>query len=49
MRVHIGDNKLVVKTGQKIFHFDLPKDVDKSLIYEIDFIIKYNDLLTEHK
>ena len=47
--MHIGDNKLVVKTGQKTFHFDLPKDVDKSLIYEIDFIIKYNDLLTEHK
>ena len=49
MGVHIGDNKLVVKTGQKIFYFDLPKDVDKNLIYEIDFIIKHDELLTEHK
>ena len=27
VRVHIGDNKLVVTTGRKTFHFDLHRDV----------------------
>ena len=31
MEVHIGENKLVVTTGHKTFHFNLPKDVDKKL------------------
>ena len=46
--MHTGDNKLVVATGYKTFHFDLPKDVDKKLKYKIDFIVKHNELLTEH-
>ena len=31
------------------FDFDLPKDVDKNLKHEIEFIIKYNESLAEHK
>ena len=38
--VHLEDNKLVIATGHKVFYFDLPKDVDKNLKYEIDYIIK---------
>ena len=40
MGVHIRDNKLVIITEQKTFHFDLPKDVDIDLKHEISFIIK---------
>ena len=36
-RVHIGDNKIMITIGPKTFYFDLPKDVDKNLKYEIDF------------
>ena len=48
MGAHIGDSKLVITTEPKTIHFDLPKDVDKNLKYEIDFIIKHNELLAEH-
>ena len=37
--MHIGDNKLVVTTGHKTFHFDLPKVVENYLTYVIDSII----------
>ena len=37
--MHIGDNKLVVTTGHKTFHFDLPKVVANYLTYVIDSII----------
>ena len=41
------EKKLVVTTGRKAFHFDLPKDLDKDLKHEIDSIIKSNKLLAE--
>ena len=34
MRVHIGDNLLVAIRRQKTFHFNLPKNVGKSLKYQ---------------
>ena len=46
--VHIGDNKLVVTTGRKTFHFDLHKDVVKNLKHEIDSVIKHDELLAKH-
>ena len=50
MGVHIDDSKLV-KAETKAFHlhFNLPKDVDKNLKHETDFIIKHNESLVEHK
>ena len=39
MGVHIEDNKLVVITEPKSFHFDLSKDVDINVRHEIYFII----------
>ena len=48
MGVHIGDNKLVITTTLTTFHFYLAKD-DINLKHEICFIMKYNELLAEHK
>ena len=48
MRVLTGGNRLIVTTGHNIFSFDLSTDVDKNLKYEIDSIIKYNELLADH-
>ena len=48
MGVHNENNKVVIATKQKPFHFDLPKDVDKNCKYEIHFIIKHNKLSAEH-
>ena len=48
MEVHIGDKKVVITIVPKIFYFDLLKDADKNLKYEIYFITKHNDFLTEH-
>ena len=50
MGVHIKNSKLV-KTENKPshLHFDLPKDVDKNLKHEINFIIKHNQYLVQHK
>ena len=45
--VHTGDNKLVITTGHKSFHFNLPKDVDYNLKYKTDFIIQHYELLLE--
>ena len=48
MGVKIEDNMLVIITEPKTIHFDLPKDVNKSLKYEVDSIIKHNTFLAEH-
>ena len=45
MGVHIGDNKLVLATGYKTFHFDLPKHFGSDLKYKTDYIIKHYKLL----
>ena len=42
MGVYLRDNKLVITTEPKTFHFNLPKDVDTNLKHEIDSVIKYN-------
>ena len=49
MGIHISDNKLVIITEPKTIHFNLPKVISNKLKYEIDFIIRDNELLTEHK
>ena len=49
MRVHIRDNKIVITIELKTFEFDLPKAAEKNLNYKIDFIIKHNEFLAEHK
>ena len=48
MGVHIRDKKQEVTIGPKTFHFDLTKDVDKTLKCEIDLIIRHNEFLVEH-
>ena len=47
----IDDNKLVEITDSKNFHFyfDLPKDIDRNLKHEIDYIIKQNGFLAEQR
>ena len=49
MGVVIGDNKLVIITESKTICFDLSKYVGKNLKDEIDFTIKHNEILTQHK
>ena len=44
----MGDNKLVITTGHKTSHSDLPKDSGINLKHEICSIIKHNKLLAEH-
>ena len=46
--LHTGDNKFVITQGTKTFHFDLLKDVEKSLKYKFVSIIKHNKILVEH-
>ena len=48
MTVHIEDNKLVLTTESKTFHFDLPKDVSINLNHEICSIMKDLEHLVEH-
>ena len=48
MGVYIKYNMLVTVTEPKTFSFDLPKQFDKNLKHEIDFIIKYNEILSNH-
>ena len=43
--MHIESNKLAIKTDTKTFHFDLPKNVDSSLMLEINFIIEHGEML----
>ena len=45
--MHIEDNKPVIRIKPKTIRFDLSKDVDNNLKYEIDFIIKHNKSLAE--
>ena len=45
MWVHIEYKKLIIITGSKTIY--LSKDVDNSLKYEIDFIIKHNKRLVD--
>ena len=42
---------MIVRKDPKIFYFyfDWPKDVDKNLKHEIEFIIKSNESLAEKK
>ena len=49
MEVHIGDNKTVITTEPKTFHFDLPEDAGKNLKHEIDSVIRHNELLAEQR
>ena len=44
----MGDNKLMVITELKTFHFDLPSDAGINLKHEIYSIIKHNELLAVH-
>ena len=44
----MGDNKLVIKTEPKTIYFDLSKNADNNLKYQIDFAMKYNGLSAEH-
>ena len=44
MRSIIKENKLLWITDLKTFCFDLPKEISQ-LKREIDFIIKYNEIL----
>ena len=48
MAMIINDNKLALITEQKTFHFDLPKRVENSVNFGIDFIIKHNEVFAEH-
>ena len=48
MGLHIEDNKLVTISKPKTYHFDLPKNIDNNLQYEIDSVIKHNEFLPEH-
>ena len=49
MDVIIEDNKPVIITELNTIRFDLPKDVNKNLKHEIDFIIKHNEFLAKHR
>ena len=44
------ENKIVIKDAETFnFDFDWPKDVDKNLKHEIEFIKKSNKSLAENK
>ena len=49
MRKYINDNNLVIITETKAIRFDLTEETDNSLKHEIDFIIKHNRVLAEHR
>ena len=43
-------NMIVIREPKTFyFDFDLPKDVDKNLKHEIEFILKSNESLVENK
>ena len=49
IEVHIGDNKHVIITEPKNFHFGLTKDIGENLKHENGPIIKqHNDIFGEH-
>ena len=43
--MHIEGNKLAIITDVKTFHVNLPKNVDSSLMFEINFIIEHGEML----
>ena len=46
----IEENMIVIRDPKTFyFNFDFPKDVNKNLIYEIEFIVKSNESLAENK
>ena len=48
MEVCFDDNKFVTIEPQTFhFHFDLPKDVDKNLKLENDFVIRHSECLVK--
>ena len=49
MEEYIDDNKLVLFTEPKTICFNLTKKVDNSLNYEIDSIIKHNEIFAEYR
>ena len=46
--VYIHNNKLVVITEPKTIYFDLSEKADNRPKYEINYIIKHNELSAEH-
>ena len=49
MGLIIKDNKFVITTELQTIHFYLLKDVNNNLTHEINFIIRRNEFLAEHK
>ena len=49
MRVHTGDNKLVIIREPKTIYFDLLNIVGNNLNHDTHFIIKHNEFLAEYK
>ena len=50
MGLYFDDNKFVMIEPQTFhFYFDLPKDVDKNLKLEIDFVIRHNEYLVKER
>ena len=45
MEPMIKGNKIVIITKPTIIHFDIPKDVDKNIKDNTDFIVKHNEFL----
>ena len=48
MGVYINDNKFLILRAPKTIDFDLSRKTQNFLKDEIDFIINYNQYLTEH-
>ena len=46
--MHTGENKLVITTEPKTFHFVLPKDVGNNVKHVLESIIKSNEISAEH-
>ena len=44
----MGGNELIITTGPKTSHFDLPKDSGSYWKHGIYSVIKHNKLLAEH-
>ena len=41
----INDNKLVIIKEPKAINFDITKNIEKNVNYEINFVIKHNEFL----
>ena len=44
-----GNMTVIREHKTSYFNFDLPKDINKNLKHEIEFIIKHNESLAKHK